>query len=156
MSKNWLLTTTMASWISQISNHQFQSMRIQNMLAQLEAHPEVTLVRKVLNEGIDLEELEAIEAELGCALAPGIRNFFLEHNGFTLEWHWTGNIMEGEEMPDFEEEAHLPDLLYDYGPPVDGQFMIACLDELVAMLRGGAAQHTIAEAENAASGQSEI
>ena len=107
-------------------------MRIEEMLAQLEVHPEVTLVRKVLNEGIEVEELEEIESELGCELVPGIRDFFLEHNGLTLEWYWTGNPkIEEAELADFDEEAHLPDLLEDYGPPVDGQLMVASLDEFM-------------------------
>lgn len=102
------------------------------LLSFLEAHPQVQVTRAMLNPGASPEVLQKVEADLGCPLAPSLREFYLAHNGFVLEWIC-------KDTPRFDEEAHvrhdddLPTMveyMWDKGPLVDGQLVFPPMEEV--------------------------
>ncbi len=79
--------------------------RLETMVAQLRAHPEVEIYEFTVGPPASEAQLAAAEAALGLALPPALRAFYAAHDGVFLQWGLRGQDYPGKsaafEYPDY-------------------------------------------------------
>lgn len=102
------------------------------LAAALEAHPDIWVARAQILPGADPEDLARAEAHLGAPLDPEVKAFYAAHNGLAISWMWKPS----DRFQDFSydvDTSELPfwmDLMQNYGPPFDGQIIVAPIGEV--------------------------
>ena len=74
--------------------------RFEQMLATLEAHPEVRVVVARVAPPASEADIEAVHAHLGATLDPAILNFYRQCDGLALMWVTTDNPDADSDNPD--------------------------------------------------------
>ena len=65
--------------------------RFQQMMKELEAHPEIRIMKSYVAPPVSEADVAAVHAQLGAELDPAILNFYRQCDGLSLMWITTDN-----------------------------------------------------------------
>lgn len=102
------------------------------LVETLEAHPDIWVARAQFQPGASQEEIARAEAQLGVPLNREIKAFYTHHNGLAIEWMFkqSDRFQNATYEVNTSEVPFWMDLMEDYGPPFDGQIIVAPIGEV--------------------------